>query len=275
MTADPETTLPEPVVAELLAVATRTGAIVDDFGGRSQQGVRRVRNEDAWGHHRREVFVVADGIGGRRHGDAASKAAVTSLLRSLAADVVDWREPMRTASQAVMSGPIPAGPDRVRKRTDERSGPGGAVAAMLRCRAGRTSLVHVGDARAYRVRDGLVEPLTRDHSVGEAMADLGVRRSESGMDAHELSSLTSFFGEARSWEEFTVRELTVRPGDRIVLCTDGCYRHVERDIWTSMFTIESAGMAADHLVEQAIAAGATDDATALVIDFAEAADGSP
>ena len=272
MTASPdvEETLPPSKIADLVADFTRCGATVSDFGGRSVQGARRVRNEDAWGHQHSEVFVVADGIGGRRHGDVASSATVTSLLASLSVDVIDWREPMRAASQAVMSAAVPAERRRVSTRSDERSGPGGAVAAALRCRNGRTSLVHVGDARAYRIRDGLVEPLTRDHSVGEVMADLGVRRADTGLDDHELSSLTSFFGEARSWEEFTVRELTVRSGDRIVLCTDGCYRHLDRAAWMSTTGIGSAGSAADHLIDHAVAAGASDDATAMVIDFNDA-----
>lgn len=261
--SDFEETTPASAVAESI----RSPVTVTDVGGCSVQGSARVRNEDAWGFAHGAVFVVADGIGGRPDGDVAAHAAVDSLLTSLSNHVADWRDPMRRASEAVRRAPVPTGPTRVASRHDDRGGPSGAVAVALRCVHARTSIVHVGDARAFRVRDGMVEPLTRDHSVTEVMAGLGLRRSETGLPAHELAAVTSYFGDSRSWEEFTVRELTVRAGDRIVLCTDGCYRHVSRDAWRSAVANTSAGQVARLLVEHAVSAGATDDSTAMVIEL--------
>lgn len=203
-------------------------------------------------------MVVADGMGGRPNGDVAAQAAVEALTGALAGDVVDWRVPVAAANEAVRQATAALG-------RDEQAG--GAVAVALRCVDDRTSIVHVGDARAYRLRDGLAEPLTRDHSVAETMAELGVRRSTAGLEPRQLASLTTFFGEPGSSDEFTVRELTVRSEDRVVLCTDGCYSAISSADWALVAGIDLAGDAATHLVDLAVAAGARDDATAVVVDL--------
>ncbi|MFK7918940.1 MAG: PP2C family serine/threonine-protein phosphatase [Ilumatobacter sp.] len=262
---DAEQTVPQATVATVVSAVP--GYSVADVGGRSVQGSTRIRNEDAWGFRGGDVFVVADGIGGRLHGDVAARATIESLLVSLSNEVLDWRTPMQQASEAVMAATALAIPTPYDVGRTESTGPGGAVAAALRSFRGRVSLVHVGDARAYRIRDGVVEPLTRDHSIREVMADLGVRRCDSGLPDRELASITSFFGESRSWEEFTVRELTVRPNDRIVLCTDGCYGLLASEDWESVRTTMSAHDAASLLIDHAVTRGTRDDATAVVVDF--------
>lgn len=250
-------TLPPPAPG-VNARSSRRHATIIDVGGATAQGRRRERNEDAWGYRTGHAVVVADGMGGRPNGDVAAHAVVEALTQALAGDVLDWRTPVADANQAVRRATAALG-------LDEQ--PGGAVAVALRCVDDRTSIVHVGDARAYRLRDGLAEPLTRDHSVAETMAELGVHRSTAGLEPKQLASLTTFFGEPGSSDEFTVRELTVRSGDRVVLCTDGCYSTLSPANWASVADIELAGDAARHLVDIAVAAKARDDATAVVIDL--------
>lgn len=250
-------TLP-PSTPRVGARSARRMATIIDVGGATAQGRRRTRNEDAWGYRTGHAVVVADGMGGRPNGDVAAHAVVEALTEALAGDVVDWRNPVSTANGAVR---------RATAALDRGEQPGGAVAVALRCVGDRTSIVHVGDARAYRLRDGLAEPLTRDHSVAETMAELGVRRSTAGLEPRQLASLTTFFGEPGSSDEFTVRELTVRSGDRVVLCTDGCYSTLSPEDWASVGDIDLAGDAASHLVDLAVAAKTRDDATAVVIDL--------
>ena len=239
-------------------------------GGASERGRRRRRNEDAWGRRGDEVVVVADGMGGRRAGAVAARAAVDALLAGLAAPGADHLAVVGAASRAVRDA-------TTAERADEAAGPtpGGAAVVALRCVGGRVTIVHVGDARAYRLRGGAVEPLTRDHVVAEVIADLGVRRSRSGLRAHELAALTSFLGEEGSWHDVGVRSLTVEHGDRIVLCTDGCHRSLDAHVWRRAAHVASAQRAAGFLVERSVTAGAADDATAVVVDLELRGAGDP
>jgi len=250
-----ENTMSRGVLAQLGLVAAPRDVLVRDVGGASAQGRRRRRNEDAWGFRGATAFVVADGMGGRPAGDRAAHVAVDALLDNLTETVTDWRIPVGRANDAVQAARL-TGDD-----------PGGAVIVALRCIADRASILHVGDARAYRIRDGQAEPLTRDHSVAEAINDAGLHRSESGLQPRELSAVTSFLAHDDAWREYSVRELTVRPGDRLVLTTDGVHNHVSGATWGMLAEIDAAGDAAEFLVGTAQAAGSNDDATAVVVDL--------
>lgn len=256
--SDDEVTI-SPGVLEQLGIPGHQGpsesVAIRDIGGASRQGHRRHRNEDAWGFRDATAFVVADGMGGRPGGDRAAQIAVDTLLDTLNRDVVDWRRPVETANAAVSHSRLP------------EDGPCGAVVVALRCAGDRASILHLGDARAYRLRDGLAEPLTRDHSVAEAVNGVGLRRSESGLEPRQLAAVTSFLGDQDAWREYTVRELTIRPGDRIVLTSDGVHQHLTASAWALACDVEGAGDTAEFLVTTAQAAGSNDDATALVVDL--------
>lgn len=255
-------TLPPDVVAELLAARRHRTIAVGDVGGASVQGRRRRRNEDAWGYRSGSAFVVVDGMGGRPAGDLAAAAALDALTTSLSGDVRDWREIVAAANRAVAEAAQVAKTARA-----------GAVFVALRCMPDRLSLLHVGDARAFRLREGRPEALTRDHTIVEAMADVGLRRDDTAFGPRELGAVTGFLGDDDSWEEFTVRELSVRDGDRIVLTTDGVHEHVDVAAWRTAGALPAGG-AAGALVDAAVAAGSPDDATALVVDLVVTTDGT-
>ncbi len=252
---DDENTLSKGVLAQLGLSPTAHSVLVRDVGGASVQGRRRRRNEDAWGFRGANAFVVADGMGGRPGGDRAAHTAVDTLLDELTGPVTDWRLPVERANAAVQAS---------RTRDEDH---GGAVIVAFRCVDDRASILHVGDARASRLRRRRFEALTRDHSVAEAVNDAGLRRSQSGLQPRQLAAVTSFLGHDDAWREYTVRELTVRPGDRIVLTTDGVHDHLPSSAWAMAADIEASGDAAEFLVSTAQAAGSNDDATAVVIDL--------
>ncbi len=246
-----EETLPPRVAGALIGRPARVVTTVTDVGGASTQGTARPRNEDAWGHRLGAAFALADGMGGRPDGATAANASVDALLDALAADSIDWAGVAARANTAVNAA---------------TSG-GGSVVVALRVGAEGTSVFHLGDARAYRLRNGLSEPLTRDHTVAEMMADAGIRRRDSGLRERELAAVTGWLGDDTTWFGFDVCELTVLAGDRIVLCSDGVHRHVSPTGWSLSAEIGGAGDAAEFLVETARRAGSTDDSTAVVIDL--------
>ncbi len=250
-----EITLP-PRALRPHAVSQRT-TVVTDVGGASQRGHRRRRNEDAWGYRGGRAFVVADGMGGRPRGDDAAAAAVETLLAALDAPVLDADERRRAVDAANAAVLESTSPDR----------PGGAVVAALQCTEDATTVLHVGDARVHRLRDGAAEPLTRDHTVGTTMAAAGVRASAHGISDRERDALVSFLGTTSGRPTFGTRRLRVVPGDRLVITTDGVHRQLDRATWSLVAAIDAAGDAARTLVEAAVAAGSTDDATAVVVDL--------
>ena len=254
-----EITVSRGVVSHLGARPGRCVVRASDVGGASSQGTRRRRNEDAWGFREAQVFVVADGMGGRPDGDLAAGAAVDRALAELCAERIAWDDAVERMNESVVDACTADEP------------PGGAVFVALRCVADRVSVVHAGDSRAFRIRGRCAEPLTSDHSVAAAVHHAGMRRSESGLGARQLDAVTAYLGYGDAWRDFTVRDLTVRRGDRIVLTSDGVHDHLDAAVWSMLAGIDSAGEAAEFLVATAQAAGSTDDATAVVVDLDVAA----
>lgn len=257
-----EDTLPPGIVHALGDIRPRrrrTYAVT--WGAASERGTDRDTNEDAWGQRGGRSFVVADGMGGRDGGADAATAAVGGLLDELAIDRdgVEWPEVIARVNDAVVRHGRTAGHRRV-----------GAAAAALRYRSGRLTVVHLGDVRAFRIRHGQIELLTTDHTLAEELDRAGVPagRERDRLARRQLAGLTTFFGDPGSSDGFAVRSLSVQPGDRIALCTDGVYRHVPVSAWRQAAQGSSPEGVAELLVGTARANGTTDDATALVVAFA-------
>jgi len=241
-----------------------------DLGGRRQQpyarswgtasarGPRRNANEDACDQRHGRSFAVADGMGGRPGGAAAAETAVAVVLEhmSRAASPTDWRAIVTSANDAV----------RGRARLDGIDRNGAAIAA-IHCSASGVTVLHLGDVRVYRLRNGAPEPLTTDHNVAEQLARDDINPTRLGLRAGELAALTGYLGDEDSAVDFAVRALSVVEGDRLVACTDGVHRHLDGAVWRAVDALDDRAAAA-LLVDAALRAGGTDDATALVISLA-------
>jgi protein phosphatase len=263
-------TLPPDVVRAFGDIAPRRRPAYDvASAAASARGAARADNEDAWGQRHGRAFVVADGMGGRPGGAGAAAVTVAGLLDELSGpqDGIDWSEAVARVNAVVIAHAADHGHRRV-----------GAAAAAVRFAGGRLTVLHLGDVRAYRLRGEQIELLTSDHTLGEELERAGLRPGQQASDlealsARDLAGLTTFFGDPGSSERFTVRSLSVRDGDRIALCTDGVHRHVPAASWQQASREAHAAAVAELLVGSALAHGATDDATALVIRFTVTADG--
>jgi len=256
-TAD-EATLP-PDVARRFADLGRRNAhpYARSWGSASVRGTRRDQNEDACDQRDGRSFAVADGMGGRPGGAAAAATAVSIVLDQLAqADApIDWPAIVIATNEAVREQ---AGRDGIDRN--------GAAIAVVHCSANGVTLLHLGDVRVYRLRGGSPEQLTIDHSVAEQLARDDINPARLGLRAGELAALTGYLGDDDSAADFAVRSLAVVDGDRLVVCTDGVHRHVTNTTWDAVDAIDDRSAAA-LLVDSAIRAGGTDDATALVISL--------
>jgi protein phosphatase len=233
------------------------------FAARSDVGLLRDGNEDS-GYASPHLLVVADGMGGAAAGEVASSVAVAALA------TLDEGEPSGDLLEVFG--------DAVRRIEDQL---GGLVEAEPRLRgmgttltavvhAGtRLGLVHVGDSRAYLMRGGVLERITRDHTLVQSLIDAG-RLSESDATTHpQRNVLTRVLDGAHPTEaDLSIRE--IKAGDRILLCSDGLSGVVSNEtIAASLLANDDAQEAVDELVDLALRGGGPDNITCVVADVVD------
>jgi len=219
----------------------------------SETGLVRRNNEDA-AYSGRWLFAVADGMGGHAAGEVAS-AAVIEMLRAHDAEV-----PPATMLE-VVSGAVAEANGEVARRVAEdpaRRGMGTTLTAML-WSADRFALAHVGDSRAFRLRDGELDQITEDHVMGKLVSNAG---SLAPVLARYLD------GRPDRSPDLSIRE--ARPGDRYLLCSDGLSPVVGTEaIRDVLVSAADPSEAVRQLVALAEDAGGPDNVSVIVIDASE------
>ena len=230
--------------------------------GRTQRGQSRPRNEDALlDCPQLGCWAVADGMGGHRHGDVASRWVVSSLASSPAHGRLDQRvNAVRLSLQGVNQRLANA---RQAPGTHSSALMGSTVVALL-LENGRAACVWAGDSRCYLWREQNLYQLSRDHSLVQRLID---ERQLSAMQARahpDARALTRAVG-AHTPLRLEVLELSTRPGDVFLLCSDGLYQalsHVELGLALSA---GEPRQVVDRLFASALHTPARDDLTAVVV----------
>jgi len=243
--------------------------------GQTDVGCVRSNNEDSFGYDSAcGVYVVCDGMGGQAAGEVASKLAVDTVLEYFRRYSAEGNYPLigenfdDISPQAnALASAVQAGGIRIFHEAlehPERQGMGSTIVALL-VRDGKASIAHVGDSRAYLLRDGQIRQLTADHSLVMEQ----VRRGLMTVEEAERSSMQNIITRALGSEESVepdVQEVETSPGDAFLLATDGLTKLVKedrlREITTSAPSLEKACAA---LVGAARAAGGDDNITCLLV----------
>jgi serine/threonine protein phosphatase PrpC len=231
-------------------------------GARTDIGRSRRINEDGY-LVRDPLFAVADGMGGHQGGEVASSLALETLGRL----------------NAGQDGALRALVDEIRRANRDVLEKGGADPALqgmgttltvLLTEGEKAHVAHVGDSRAYLLRDGNLQQLTEDHTLVQRMVREG-RLTPDEADHHpQRSILTRALGVD---EEIPVDELTlpIHSGDRLLLCTDGLTGMIgEKRIQDILEAQRDPQAASDQLVDEANRAGGDDNITVIVVDFGAA-----
>lgn len=236
------------------------------YAARSDVGLVRPGNEDS-GYAGPHVLVVADGMGGHAAGELASAAAVATFAA--------MDEPTDTAETMLpaLAGAVrDAGATIGRVITDEPdlTGMGTTVTAMVWDGAG-IAMAHVGDSRAYRLRDGVLQQLTHDHTYVQTLVDAGRITPEEAL-THPRRSLImrAIDGMTPVEPDLSVEE--VLPGDRLLLCSDGLSGVVHDDDLARLLAGGDPTGTVGRLVEAALERGAPDNVTVVVADVVEVPD---
>jgi protein phosphatase len=238
-----------------------TGLRISEHAGLSDTGRRRRRNEDSFVAEP-PLFAVADGMGGAQAGEVASRLAATVFKEFHDADALDGQGRLRATVQEANR--------RIHERAVEdadASGMGTTVTAALLGEAG-IAIGHVGDSRAYRIREGALEQLTQDHSLVADLVRSG-RLSPEEADAHpQRSVITRALGTDPDVEVDTF-EVAAQPGDVFLLCSDGLTTMVgDDDILRIVGESDSLRAAAKALVKAANRSGGEDNITVVLFSLA-------
>src|SRR5947209_8816676 len=230
---------------------------------RSDVGRQRQSNEDAY-LERSPLFAVADGMGGARAGEVASRMAVEAFDRSPPSGSAE--EQLAAVARAA-NGEI----YRLAQEDSSRAGMGTTLTAAV-VRDGEISIGHVGDSRLYRCRDGGLERLTDDHSLVEELVKQGKLTPEDAEVHPQRSIITRALGPEPDVQVDTHTH-TARAGDVYLICSDGLTGMVsERDVAEILRANPRLSDAADKLVAAANAAGGKDNITVVLFRLGEHSD---
>lgn len=231
-------------------------------GSLTDVGKVRSSNEDAFGmDFDHGIFVVADGMGGHQAGEVASQQAVDSMLATLRD-----REPGESAADALVRAVTSANTEIAAAAQQDRNlkGMGTTVVAAI-VEGGRFTIAHVGDSRAYLVRDNEIKQLTEDHSMVAELVKAGVITPEAAETHPYRSAISRSLGQFKDVETDTsVHDFL--PGDRVLLCTDGLTRFAKpEDILERILAFDDPQEAAQGLIDLANDRGGRDNITAILV----------
>ena len=249
------------------------------FAGVTDRGRRRTRNEDAvLVAPEHSLIAVADGMGGHANGDVASQLAIdtvsTFFRRVVGWDGTGHDDDEVTASEHCLMSAMRLANWRLYYGAEPDPatgiGMGSTFVAALFGEGGRTVTIgHVGDSRAYRLRDAMLERLTDDHSVREEIARAA--ESDEPPSCIPQNLLTRALGVQPDIDVDLLHEDT-KPGDVYLLCSDGLWtRASEDEILAMLVAARSLDLACGALVALANHRGGGDNITVAIARVEEIA----
>jgi len=208
------------------------------------------------------LWAVADGMGGHARGDYASTTVVDFL-----AHVRPWASP-RQLMHDVVARLEDANQRLQAEATKDGSAAIGSTVVCLLASDRQGLVVWAGDSRAYRIRNGGIEQVSKDHSVVEDLVDAGLLQREDAEEHPHAHVLTRAIGAAETLE-LDFETLEIVSGDKFLLCSDGLTRMVPdtelRQVMNAERDVESV---CHRLIGMALDRGASDNVTAVAVNFA-------
>jgi serine/threonine protein phosphatase PrpC len=251
-----------------------------EVAAKTDVGCVRVSNEDSFGYDlNRGIFVVCDGMGGHASGEVASKLAVESLLTyfrqgpqntachddesttttGLSEGALVLEEAIQLANTAICGAAC---------EDEQHAGMGSTIVSVL-VDQDLFSVGHVGDSRAYLIREDAIQQLTQDHSLVAQQTRLGLISPEEAKTSKLQNVITQALG-----SEDTVApdldDMIAISDDVLVLTSDGLTGALsDKEILKTVHLAASLGQACENLIHSAKLAGGTDNITCLLIRFIE------
>jgi protein phosphatase len=265
-----------------------------EFGALSHPGKVRLNNEDHFSVVRRRrsrevlltnlpddvvptslhddvyAMAVADGIGGAAFGELASMLALQAGW-DLTTHAFKWHFQMNESEAEELKELLKVYGQLIHRKLQDEAAHDPRLAGMGTTITGALTIgtdafiAHVGDSRAYLFRDGILQQLTRDHTLAQQLTDAGVLPSVSAASRRMQNMLVNCLGGSRSEVDLDVHQVQLADGDRLLLCTDGLTDMVD-DAEISRILQQHADpkFACEKLVERAIDHGGRDNVTVVL-----------
>lgn len=247
----------------------------------SDVGQERELNEDAGfilkmqrrahlGSHDLELYVVADGMGGHEGGEVASDLTLSSLQRNFEARLAtNWNDNIAVRNALIeiidaVNAEVVALTETPRYR-GTRAKPGSTLVFGLRLGA-RVFVGNVGDSRAYKISNGVLERVSKDHSYVQTLIDRGEISEDEAWDHPEGSVITAHIGFAKLKQRDVFLRLFA-PGDKLLLVSDGVVDMLRDRDFAPHIASNDPQTVCDNLVAAANAAGGADNITVVCVQF--------
>ncbi|WP_442793568.1 PP2C family protein-serine/threonine phosphatase [Pseudarthrobacter sp. SL88] len=233
------------------------------YAARSDVGRIRSKNDDS-AYAGRHLAVVADGMGGHAGGDVASAATVLDMIHLDRADYEGdagtiLADEIQTAN-SLLSELVHINP--------KLAGMGTTVTALLLAE-GQLHFAHIGDSRAYRLRDGEFEQISVDHTFVQRLIDEGRLKPEEAETHPHKNVLMRVLGDVDASPELDLDTLEARPGDRWLLCSDGLNYVAGHAVERTVKETPNLRECVETLVDLTLEAGSPDNVTVIMLEIAE------
>lgn len=232
-----------------------------DYSAISDVGRVRRENQDS-GYAGPWLLTVCDGVGGAVRGDLASSTAVQALRK------LDQEPDDDLLGQ--VAGAMHRADDRIAELVEEDPALNGTstTSTVALFDGARFGIGHIGDSRAYLLRDGELSQLTHDHTFVQSLIDEG-RITEEQSRSHPHRNLILKALDGIRHEEPDLIELKAEVGDRVLLCSDGASGSLTPERIAEILGYGTPDFAAVELVRASLDAGSTDNVTCVVADVTE------
>jgi serine/threonine protein phosphatase PrpC len=234
------------------------------YAARSDVGRIRAKNDDS-AYVGRHLAVVADGMGGHAGGDVASAATVLDMIH------LDHDSYENGDAGTVLADEIQTANSLLSELVHinpKLAGMGTTVTALLLAE-GKLHFAHIGDSRAYRLRNGEFEQVSVDHTFVQRLIDEGRLRPEEAETHPHKNVLMRVLGDVDASPELDLDTLEVQPGERWLLCSDGLNYVAGHVVERTVRETKSLSECAERLVELTLEAGAPDNVTVVMLEIAE------
>jgi len=219
-------------------------------------------------------LAVADGVGGSGAGDVASSTALAKLI-NLVIHTSDWI--MRIIERQDADRVMERMSDRFRKVDDAvralaENDPSllgmGTTLTVAISRSRDLFIGHIGDSRAYLLREKKLHQLTQDHTLAQALVDFGIAKPEDLATRAMRNVLTTCIGSTGERGEAEVQRVALEDGDQLLLCTDGLTEMLsDESIGATLVEADNADNACKALIDLALSAGGLDNITVALARY--------
>jgi serine/threonine protein phosphatase PrpC len=228
----------------------------------SEIGLIRKNNQDS-GYASPHLLVVADGMGGAAAGDLASAVAIDTIRKIEGPTTGE-------GMLEVLDGAIHQANDKIAELIESDyslEGMGTTVTGAM-FDGTQLGLAHIGDSRAYLLRDGQLERLTHDHTWVQSLVDDGkISETEAAMHPHRSLLLKVLNGQPTNDPDLVM--VPVVAGDRLMFCSDGVCGLIDDNMIEAALQLPDLNDAAERLVVEALHAGGVDNITVIVADVVD------